>query len=452
MNPHTFARTLSLVAALAGAWTTSSQAEDSATGTWIWSAEGFRGRAVEATATLKQDGSNLSGTYDGGFGKDSIKNGKIDGETIAFEVVRQFGDRSFTTAFTGKLAGDAITGKIEMSGFDQPRSADWKAWRAPEIDPSGLWKWSTEGRNGQQRDQWVKLAYVEGKLSGTYRTERGHVAIQDAVLKGKELSFKVERGFGDRVFATTYKGTLADKAITGSITSKRGDEERTSDWNAAPDVAVVDPVGSWSWTTSLGRDGQETTNTITLSKGDGATLGGTVKGGFGESKIIDAKLDGDALTFAVVVETDRGTWNSSYSGKIDEDKLKGKISTHFGERTMTIPFEATRTIVAGNPAGTWTWSNRFGRDGAERVSSLKLKADGTTLTGTLKSGDNETAIKDGKIDGNMISFKVEREFGGNTMTQAYTGQVRGDLIKGGWQTGDASANAWISNWEAKRGE
>jgi hypothetical protein len=59
-----------------------------------------------------------------------------------------------------------------------------------------------------------------------------------------------------------------------------------------------------------------------------------------------------------------------------------------------------------------------------------FKADGATLTGT-SSGPNDTTvpIKDGKIDGNNISFTVTFDMGGQEMKLDYKGVVSPDQIK-----------------------
>ena len=41
----------------------------------------------------------------------------------------------------------------------------------------------------------------------------------------------------------------------------------------------------------------------------------------------------------------------------------------------------------------------------------------------------DTAITDGKVDGDTVTFSVTREMGGNTVKQNYTGKVAGDEIK-----------------------
>ena len=59
-----------------------------------------------------------------------------------------------------------------------------------------------------------------------------------------------------------------------------------------------------------------------------------------------------------------------------------------------------------------------------------FKADGATLTGTSLAPDGgEIAIKDGKIDGNKISFIVAIDFGGMPVVIGYNGVVAPAEIK-----------------------
>ena len=60
----------------------------------------------------------------------------------------------------------------------------------------------------------------------------------------------------------------------------------------------------------------------------------------------------------------------------------------------------------------------------------EFKADGTTLTGTSLGFDGGTVpIKNGKVDGNKISFTVTFDFGGMTTDISYTGVVSPTEIK-----------------------
>ena len=87
------------------------------TGKWTAEMPGRGGNTTTSTFTFKADGSTLTGTVAGGRGGDvSITNGKVDGDTITFDVVREMQGNSITLHYTGKVAGDEIKFKMEREG------------------------------------------------------------------------------------------------------------------------------------------------------------------------------------------------------------------------------------------------------------------------------------------------------------------------------------------------
>ncbi len=81
------------------------------------------------------------------------------------------------------------------------------------------------------------------------------------------------------------------------------------------------------------------------------------------------------------------------------------------------------------------WSGSVQGPQGEFPVAFTFKADGATLTGSTTGFDGaEVAIKDGKIDGNTISFTVTFDFGGMPFMLSYKGVVSPDEIK---MSGDA---------------
>ncbi len=106
--------------------------------------------------------------------------------------------------------------------------------------------------------------------------------------------------------------------------------------------------------------------------------------------------------------------------------------------------------------GTWSWTRPGRNGGAEQKMTLKLKVEGDKVTGKLTSPGRqdsttpvETEIKDGKIKADEVSFTITREFGGNTMTQKYSGKVTADAIKGKIES-ERNGQPQSRDWEAKR--
>ncbi len=91
-------------------------------------------------------------------------------------------------------------------------------------------------------------------------------------------------------------------------------------------------------------------------------------------------------------------------------------------------------LVAGLAFGApidGKWAGEIpGMDGSPMKVSYTFKADGNVLTGSTTSPDGkDMAIKDGKIDGNNISFSIAFDMGGQEMKMDMKGVLNGDDLK-----------------------
>ena len=96
--------------------------------------------------------------------------------------------------------------------------------------------------------------------------------------------------------------------------------------------------------------------------------------------------------------------------------------------------------------GTWK-SSYTNQNGQARETVFKLKAEGEKLTGTVSGRNNDTAIEEGKIKGEDVSFQVTREFNGNKMVIKYSGKVSGDTITGKSESqrdGQPTSRDWVA--------
>jgi hypothetical protein len=109
--------------------------------------------------------------------------------------------------------------------------------------------------------------------------------------------------------------------------------------------------------------------------------------------------------------------------------------------TKKLLFVTTLLLVVGlvafaaDATGKWTYEMAGRQGGPARQVTITLKQDGNKLTGSVPGmgrGGQEAPpieIKNGKVDGDKVSFEVVREFQGNTMTTKYEGTVSGDEMK-----------------------
>ena len=94
---------------------------------------------------------------------------------------------------------------------------------------------------------------------------------------------------------------------------------------------------------------------------------------------------------------------------------------------MVILMALMTVVWAADVSGKWV-AEMQGRQGTSETT-FDFKVDGTTLTGTMTGRGGETAISEGKINGDEISFVVVRNFNGNEIKLLYKGKVEGDEIK-----------------------
>ena len=87
---------------------------------------------------------------------------------------------------------------------------------------------------------------------------------------------------------------------------------------------------------------------------------------------------------------------------------------------LTLPVLAWAADVAGK----WT-AQAQGAD-----ITLTFKVDGNTLTGTVDNSQaGPTDIKEGKVEGDEVSFHVIRKMGETEMKIVWKGKIAGDEIK-----------------------
>jgi hypothetical protein len=75
------------------------------------------------------------------------------------------------------------------------------------------------------------------------------------------------------------------------------------------------------------------------------------------------------------------------------------------------------------------WKAVFETPNGQQESIFDLKADGSTLNGTISGRRGEAKIQDGKIDGNNVTFNVVRNFNGQDFKIDYKGKIEGDELK-----------------------
>lgn len=102
-------------------------------------------------------------------------------------------------------------------------------------------------------------------------------------------------------------------------------------------------------------------------------------------------------------------------------------------RTFTTALVLALTLVAAPAFAAdvdGKWAGTIATPGGDFPVAFEFKAEGTKLTGTTMSPDGMSInIKDGKIDGDKVTFGVSFDFGGMALDIAYSGVVTSTEMK-----------------------
>ena len=95
-------------------------------GNWKATAD-FGGQAMERTFTFKVEGTKLTGETTSSFaGKSIITNGKVEGDTVTFNIKVKFQDNEMDLTYKGKVnaAGNEIKFTVDGAGG---QTIEWNA-------------------------------------------------------------------------------------------------------------------------------------------------------------------------------------------------------------------------------------------------------------------------------------------------------------------------------------
>jgi len=408
----TIGRTFVLICLMLFAHTSLVWAAEDITGQWELKVE-FGGRNSFATLSIsKQADDALAGKW----GSGDLSNVKFQDGKLTFVRIIQFGDQEFIMDYTGTLKDGKITGTMSSDqGEFSVNGARFK------LMPAALGTWDISFNIGD-RDITGQLAVSEkpgGTLDGKWISERGNTVVSNVKFKDGKLTFNRKSTFGDNTWESDFEGTIAGNDLTGVFKNQRGEMPAKGTRVGAA------LIGKWELTT-VSQFG--TNKSMMRVNGD---MTGSYESFGMDLPIKDLKFEGDQVTFALEMGLGDQTVMLDFKGKLDGKNLKGQIAWDSGTGDVT-----GRKIEDASAVGTW----EFTRESSQRTrtSTLKIKPD---MTGTYTMRNNEVAVKDLKVDGNNVSFKLELSFNDRQFTMEFKGKVDGKILNGEFITQRGSREA-----------
>ena len=248
-----------------------------------------------------------------------------------------------------------------------------------------------------------------GALTGKW----GSTDLSNVKFEGDKLTFVRTMKFGDQEFTMNFAGTLKDGKLAGMVSSDRG-EYAANGIRRKPESPAV---GQWDLSYRIG-DRDVTAKLIVSQKTDGA-LDAKWTSQMGESTISNVKFQDGKLSLTRKAKFNDNEFEMTFEGTVQGDKLTGVSKSD--------QFEVAVTGQRFGSALIGKWELTTTTDQGTRTSALIVRGD---LSGRYESFGGEIPVKDLKLEGNQVSFKVMMGFGDQAQEREFKGTLDGKTLKG----------------------
>ncbi|MHC4072185.1 MAG: hypothetical protein ACYTGS_09165 [Planctomycetota bacterium] len=264
------------------------------------------------------------------FSRDS--EGNRTGQWITFMSLSELkdfkyedGKLSFTRASRnrdGQPTSSKFTGTIQDGKLAGTMSSDRGEYKvegkpSPRIPRAvGTWQMTLKREDREFNSTMAVKADKEGKLSAIWQSERGTLEIPDVQYERGNLSFKMERKTEERQWQASFDGTIERETdtLTGTLKSSRGEI------GAVGKRAGTALIGTWILESTSERGTRKQRLRVNT---DMSALYGTIP-------VKNVALEGDKVTFKIVLEFGDQKFEMEFAGKLEDSKLAGEMTSERG--------------------------------------------------------------------------------------------------------------------------
>lgn len=210
--------------------------------------------------------------------------------------------------------------------------------------------------------------------------------------------------------------SLVALVIVSAQVSAQSSSSRRAGWRL---------YGDWEIKVAFGERQME--SILSFSRDNEGNLVGQWISFWGITDLKDVKFEENRLSFIQVVRFGENEFRSNFTGKIEDSKLTGTLSSDRGE--SKVEGKRSRRI----PRAVGNWEMRFKVGEREITSTLLVKVDKEgKLTAEWKSQRGEHQVSDVQYERGNLTFKRKSKFGDRERESTFDGKIqwRTDTLSG----------------------
>lgn len=241
-----------------------------------------------------------------------------DGKLSFTRASRNREGQATTSKFTGEIQDGKLTGTLSSDRGEY--KVEGKP--SPRIPRAvGTWQMTLKREDREFNSTMTVKADKEGKLSAVWQSERGTLEIPDVQYERGSLSFKVERKTEERTWQASFEGTIERETdtLTGTLKSNRGE------MGAVGKRAGTALIGTWILDSTSERGARKQRLIVNPD----------MSGLYGTIPVKNVALEGDKVTFKIVLEFGDRKFEMGFAGKLEGSKLVGEMTSDRGSSKIT---------------------------------------------------------------------------------------------------------------------
>jgi len=201
-------------------------------GTWRWEYE-LNGETLKDSVQINLAKDNkVVGVYRGRSEKPvEIRDGKIKGETLTFNLTLDYQGNPLKIAFKGNVKNDDIDGNVVIATSEGDREYPWTPKRSVRLeDVVGHWQLKIETDNNTL-EPTLDVAREGDKYKGRYKSgDRIDVEVTNLKVEDNQLLFSIAAEVDGSKIKGDFKGRPYGDKIKGSIAYELGDRSGDIDF------------------------------------------------------------------------------------------------------------------------------------------------------------------------------------------------------------------------------
>lgn len=249
----------------------------------------------------------------------------------------------------------------------------------------------------------------EGNRTAQWISFWGLTELKDVKFEDNQLSFVQVFRFGENESTSTFKGTIEDGKLSGTLSSDRGETKL----EGARMPRTPRAVGSWQMKYKVGE--REITGTLVIKADKERNLSAKWQSERGENKITDLKYERGNLSFKRTSKFGERQFESTFEGTLSRDTLTGTFKSERGE------IAAEGKLIGAPLIGTWILE--ITSDRGTRKQRLMVNPDMSALYGSMPL--KKVNFEDGKV-----GFKLVVEFGDRKFESTFEGKIQDSKLIG----------------------